>query len=99
LSLAGKGLGARVLAVYGGRSYEPQVAALKAGIDVVSGTPGRLLDLARQGHLDLSDIQILVLDEADEMLDLGFLPDVERIPGADRQQASQTMLFSVHDAR
>jgi superfamily II DNA/RNA helicase len=93
LVVAGKGLGARVLAVYGGRSYEPQVAALKAGIDVVSGTPGRLLDLARQGHLDLSDIQILVLDEADEMLDLGFLPDVERILAL-TPASRQTMLFS-----
>ena len=93
LVIAGKGLGARVLAVYGGRSYEPQVAALKAGIDVVSGTPGRLLDLARQGHLDLSDIQILVLDEADEMLDLGFLPDVERILAL-TPASRQTMLFS-----
>src|SRR6185437_11085179 len=94
LDLAGKGLGARVTSVYGGRSYEPQVQAIKAGIDVVVGTPGRLLDLARQGHLDLSAIQSLVLDEADEMLDLGFLPDVERIlaltPGS-----RQTMLFSV----
>jgi len=93
LVVAGKGLGARVLAVYGGRSYEPQVAALKAGIDVVSGTPGRLLDLARQGHLDLSAIQILVLDEADEMLDLGFLPDVERILAL-TPASRQTMLFS-----
>jgi superfamily II DNA/RNA helicase len=93
LVVAGKGLGARVLAVYGGRSYEPQVAALKAGIDVVSGTPGRLLDLARQGHLDLSDVQILVLDEADEMLDLGFLPDVERILAL-TPASRQTMLFS-----
>ena len=93
LVVAGKGLGARVLAVYGGRSYEPQVAALKAGIDVVSGTPGRLLDLARQGHLDLSSIQILVLDEADEMLDLGFLPDVERILAL-TPASRQTMLFS-----
>ncbi len=93
LVVAGKGLGARVLAVYGGRSYEPQVAALKAGIDVVSGTPGRLLDLARQGHLDLSHIQVLVLDEADEMLDLGFLPDVERILAL-TPATRQTMLFS-----
>jgi superfamily II DNA/RNA helicase len=93
IEVAGKGLGARVMAVYGGRSYEPQVQSLKAGIDVVAGTPGRLLDLARQGHLDLSAIEVLVLDEADEMLDLGFLPDVERIlaltPGS-----RQTMLFS-----
>ncbi|MDP9431698.1 MAG: DEAD/DEAH box helicase, partial [Actinomycetota bacterium] len=93
IAAAGKVRGVRVLAVYGGRSYEPQVAALKAGVDVVVGTPGRLLDLARQNLLDLSGIRSLVLDEADEMLDLGFLPDVERILSltpADRQ----TMLFS-----
>jgi superfamily II DNA/RNA helicase len=93
LEVAGKGLGARVMAVYGGRSYEPQVQSLKAGIDVVAGTPGRLLDLARQGHLDLSAIEVLVLDEADEMLDLGFLPDVERILAL-TPASRQTMLFS-----
>jgi len=90
---AGSRLGVRTLAVYGGRSYEPQVEALRAGVDVVVGTPGRLLDLARQRHLDLSQVRSLVLDEADEMLDLGFLPDVERIVAmipANRQ----TMLFS-----
>jgi superfamily II DNA/RNA helicase len=90
---AGKRLGARVLAIYGGRSYEPQVAALVAGIDVVVGTPGRLLDLVRQRHLDLSHVQVLVLDEADEMLDLGFLPDVESIISA-TPASRQTMLFS-----
>ena len=93
LEVAGKGLGARVMAVYGGRSYEPQVQSLNAGIDVVAGTPGRLLDLARQGHLDLSALQVLVLDEADEMLDLGFLPDVERILAL-TPSTRQTMLFS-----
>jgi superfamily II DNA/RNA helicase len=93
LVVAGKGLGARVMAVYGGRSYEPQVEALKKGIDVVAGTPGRLLDLARQGHLDLSHIEVLVLDEADEMLDLGFLPDVERILAL-TPASRQTMMFS-----
>jgi superfamily II DNA/RNA helicase len=93
LEVAGKGLGARVMAVYGGRSYEPQVQSLNAGIDVVAGTPGRLLDLARQGHLDLSAVQVLVLDEADEMLDLGFLPDVERILAL-TPSTRQTMLFS-----
>jgi superfamily II DNA/RNA helicase len=83
----------RVLTVYGGRAYEPQVAALRAGVDVVVGTPGRLLDLAQQGELDLSHVKVLVLDEADEMLDLGFLPDVERI--IDRtHELRQTMLFS-----
>ena len=72
-------LGTRVLTIYGGRAYEPQIEALTAGVDVVVGTPGRLLDLAEHGHLDLSAVQTLVLDEADKMLDLGFLPDVERI--------------------
>ena len=74
-----RALGARVLAIYGGRAYEPQIPALKAGVDIVVGTPGRLLDLVHQRHLDLAAIEVLVLDEADEMLDLGFLPDIERI--------------------
>jgi superfamily II DNA/RNA helicase len=87
------GRGARVLTVYGGRAYEPQIEALKATVDVVVGTPGRLLDLVGQRHLALSAVRMLVLDEADKMLDLGFLPDVERILQlipAERQ----TMLFS-----
>ena len=93
LRTAGRPVGARVLTLYGGRAYEPQIEALRAAVDVVVGTPGRLLDLTRQHHLDLSDVATLVLDEADKMLDLGFLPDVERIlqltpPGR------QTMLFS-----
>src|ERR1700712_1933134 len=79
LELAGRRRGIRVLAIYGGRAYEPQVAALKAGVEVVVGTPGRLLDLRKQRYLDLSHVKSLVLDEADEMLDLGFLPDVERL--------------------
>ncbi len=69
----------RVLTVYGGVGYEPQLDALASGVDVVVGTPGRLLDLANRGSLDLSWLRMLVLDEADEMLDLGFLPDVERL--------------------
>lgn len=68
-----------VVAIYGGRPYEPQIEALQKGADVVVGTPGRLLDLAQQGHLQLGGLSKLVLDEADEMLDLGFLPDIERI--------------------
>ena len=90
---ASKTRGVRVLTVYGGRSYEPQIEALESGVDVVVGTPGRLLDLVEKGHLHLGAVKVLVLDEADEMLDMGFLPDVERIIGltpADRQ----TMLFS-----
>jgi superfamily II DNA/RNA helicase len=93
LASAGKRLGARVLTIYGGRAYEPQIDALRKGIDVVVGTPGRLLDLAQQGHLKLSDSRILVLDEADEMLDLGFLPDIEKLL-AMVPAARQTMLFS-----
>ncbi len=85
--------GARVLTVYGGRAYEPQIEALRSGVDVVVGTPGRLLDLARQRHLDLSGVRTLVLDEADKMLDLGFLPDVERILQL-TPDIRQTMLFS-----
>ncbi len=93
LVLAAGKLGSRILTVYGGRAYEPQIEALKNGVDVIVGTPGRLLDLVKQKHLDLSQITMLVLDEADRMLDLGFLPDIERIIKLvpdDRQ----TMLFS-----
>ncbi|OBK29417.1 DEAD/DEAH box helicase [Mycobacterium asiaticum] len=82
-----------VISIYGGRAYEPQIEALHKGVDVVIGTPGRLLDLCQQGHLQLGGLSVLVLDEADEMLDLGFLPDIERILRqipADRQ----AMLFS-----
>ena len=79
LEMAGKTRKLRVQSIYGGRAFEPQVEALKKGVDIVVGTPGRLLDLARQGHLNLGQVDVLVLDEADEMLDLGFLPDVERI--------------------
>ncbi|RFD26750.1 ATP-dependent RNA helicase [Mycobacterium uberis] len=82
-----------VVSIYGGRAYEPQIEALRAGADAVVGTPGRLLDLCQQGHLHLGGLSVLVLDEADEMLDLGFLPDVERIL---RQTPTnrQSMLFS-----
>ena len=93
LEKAGRLRGVRVLCVYGGRAYEPQVDALQKGIEVVVGTPGRLIDLARQGHLDLSHVRTLVLDEADEMLDMGFLPDVERIVSL-VPAVRQTMLFS-----
>ncbi|GAA3824427.1 hypothetical protein GCM10022206_73630 [Streptomyces chiangmaiensis] len=93
LLTAGKVRNVRVTAIYGGRAYEPQVEALKKGVDVVVGTPGRLLDLAGQKKLNLKHVKCLVLDEADEMLDLGFLPDVEKI--IDMLPAKrQTMLFS-----
>ena len=94
LERAGKQLGVRVQAIYGGRAYEPQVDALARGVEIVVGTPGRLIDLAQQRSLLLSGINMLVLDEADEMLDLGFLPDVERIMAMTPGEGRQTMLFS-----
>jgi len=93
LKKAGATRDVRVLTVYGGRAYEPQVEALRNGIEIVVGTPGRLIDLAKQGHLDLGYVRVLVLDEADEMLDMGFLPDVERMVAL-IPSARQTMLFS-----
>ncbi|WP_374209251.1 DEAD/DEAH box helicase [Kitasatospora sp. A2-31] len=93
LQTAGKVRNVRVLAVYGGRAYEPQVEALNKGVDIVVGTPGRLLDLAGQKKLNLSKVRSLVLDEADEMLDLGFLPDVEKILTM-LPAKRQTLLFS-----
>ncbi|WP_328553594.1 DEAD/DEAH box helicase [Streptomyces sp. NBC_00358] len=93
LLTAGKVRNVRVLAIYGGRAYEPQVEALKKGVDVIVGTPGRLLDLAGQKKLNLKHVKALVLDEADEMLDLGFLPDVEKIMNM-LPARRQTMLFS-----
>ncbi|MGA0208408.1 MAG: DEAD/DEAH box helicase [Candidatus Nanopelagicales bacterium] len=93
LEQAGSKLGVRVLSVYGGRAYEPQIDSLRAGVDVIVGTPGRIIDLATRGDLDLSHVRELVLDEADEMLDMGFLPDVERIVALVPTNR-QTMLFS-----
>jgi superfamily II DNA/RNA helicase len=83
----------RVVQVYGGRAYEPQIAALNNGVDVVVGTPGRMIDLLKQRHMDLSFAKTVVLDEADEMLDLGFLPDVETLLAA-TPASRHTMLFS-----
>nr|WP_253945136.1 DEAD/DEAH box helicase [Nocardioides sp. zg-DK7169] len=93
LHLASKDIGLRVLTVYGGVGYDTQLEALEAGVDIVVGTPGRLIDLANRKALDLSHVHALVLDEADEMLDLGFLPDVERLLSM-TPETRQTMLFS-----
>ncbi len=93
LHLASKDRGLRVLTVYGGVPYEGQLDALSAGVDIVVGTPGRLIDLCNRRALDISHVHALVLDEADEMLDLGFLPDVERILKM-TPETRQTMLFS-----
>ncbi|PSO49502.1 MAG: hypothetical protein BRC31_08680, partial [Actinobacteria bacterium QS_5_72_10] len=82
-----------LVAVFGGRPIEPQAQALADGAHVVVGTPGRLLDVHQRGMLDLSGVATLVLDEADEMLDLGFLPDVEHLIGLCPAQR-QTLLFS-----
>jgi superfamily II DNA/RNA helicase len=90
---AEEGRSLSVVSIYGGRPYEPQIESLQKGADVVVGTPGRLLDLAQQGHLQLGGLSVLVLDEADEMLDLGFLPDIERILQRTPDNR-QTMLFS-----
>ncbi|MEY3019421.1 MAG: hypothetical protein RLZZ272_405, partial [Actinomycetota bacterium] len=75
----GAARGLTTVAIYGGVPYEEQVEAVRGGVHVVVGTPGRLLDLLQRGDLDLSGVSELVLDEADEMLDMGFLPDVERL--------------------
>ncbi|RKW71603.1 DEAD/DEAH box helicase [Galactobacter caseinivorans] len=83
----------RIATIYGGRAYEPQIDQLNKGVELVVGTPGRLIDLMRQRHLDLKHVRIVVLDEADEMLDLGFLPDVETLLSA-VPEVRQTMLFS-----
>ena len=93
LTIAARTRNARVLTIYGGRAYEPQIEALEKGVEVVVGTPGRLIDLNRQHQLDLSQVRSVVLDEADEMLDLGFLPDVEKLL-AEVPRVRHTMLFS-----
>ena len=93
IELAAANRSTQVVAIYGGKAYDGQIASIKAGAQVVVGTPGRLIDLSKQKMLDLSKIKFMVLDEADEMLDLGFLPDVERL-FAFTPAGRQTMLFS-----
>lgn len=89
----GKYLQARVLAVYGGQPYAPQINSLKRGVDIIVGTPGRLNDLLERGVLDLGGVKTVVLDEADEMLNMGFIEDVEKIL-AETPASRQTALFS-----
>jgi len=79
--------------IFGGVNQHSQVTALRRGVDIIVATPGRLMDLMEQGHVDLSCIQILVLDEADRMLDMGFIHDIRRIVGQ-LPAKRQTMLFS-----
>src|SRR6266516_2087756 len=89
----GRHLEVSPVAVYGGVGMEPQTRALKHGVDIVVATPGRLLDHMERGHTDFSHLEVLVLDEADRMLDMGFAPDVRRILSA-LPEERQTMLFS-----
>ncbi len=93
ITVYGKHLDVRVLAVYGGQPYGPQISRLNRGVDVVVGTPGRLLDLMERKALNIKHIRTLVLDEADEMLNMGFMEDVEKIL-AETPAERQTTLFS-----
>lgn len=82
-----------ILPVYGGQPIDRQIRSIRRGIDIIVGTPGRVLDLIRRGILDLSEIEFLVLDEADEMLNMGFIDDIEAIL-KDANHDRQTLLFS-----
>ena len=93
LVLAASNRSTQIAAIYGGKAYEGQIEQLKAGAQVVVGTPGRLLDLASQRMLSLKDVKVMVLDEADKMLDLGFLSDIEKL-FAQTNPTRHTMLFS-----
>jgi superfamily II DNA/RNA helicase len=86
-------LGIKTMAVYGGTGYDSQIASITRGIDVIVATPGRLIDLMQRGELSLAQVKIMVLDEADEMLDLGFADAVEKILAATNTDR-QTLLFS-----
>lgn len=92
-NLYGKDSGARILAVYGGQPYGPQINRLKRGVDIAVGTPGRMLDLIDRNVLDLSQISTIILDEADEMLSMGFIEDIETIL-KQTPEKRQTALFS-----
>ncbi|MDH5507083.1 MAG: DEAD/DEAH box helicase [Anaerolineae bacterium] len=89
----GNGTGLKSMSVYGGVGANPQIDALRRGVDILVACPGRLLDHIQQGHAKLGSVEILVLDEADRMLDMGFLPDVRRILKHVPNER-QTMLFS-----
>ena len=93
LVTASKHRGIRIATIYGGRAYEPQIESLQKGVELIVGTPGRLIDLLKQRHLNVKHVRMVILDEADEMLDLGFLPDVETLISG-TPAVRQTMLFS-----
>lgn len=90
---ASKATGHRIAVIYGGVGYEPQLQKLRKGVDIVIATPGRLLDIQNRGSIDLSSVEILVLDEADRMLDMGFWPDVRKIIAL-VPESRQNLLFS-----
>lgn len=93
LELASANRDVKIVSIYGGKAYEGQIDQLKAGAQIVIGTPGRLLDLASQRLLSLANVEVMVLDEADKMLDLGFLSDIEKL-FAQTKPTRHTMLFS-----
>ncbi|MEO7715212.1 MAG: DEAD/DEAH box helicase [Capsulimonas sp.] len=93
-ALYGKGTGLRGVAIYGGAGMGQQIMRLRRGVDVIIATPGRLFDHMEQGNVDLSKVSILVLDEADRLLDMGFMPQVKRIVSTIPDEGRQTMLFS-----
>src|SRR5688572_19368476 len=81
-------------AVYGGVGMEPQETAIRRGVDILVATPGRLLDHCQRGYVNFSNLEVLVLDEADRMLDMGFMPDIKRILNQLPRSPRQTLLFS-----
>ncbi|UYN84844.1 MAG: DEAD/DEAH box helicase [Microcella sp.] len=93
LEIASANRDVKIVSIYGGKAYEGQIEQLKAGAQIVIGTPGRLLDLASQRLLSLANVEVMVLDEADKMLDLGFLSDIEKL-FAQTKPTRHTMLFS-----
>ena len=93
INALGRQTGLRSLTVYGGVSALPQIKGLRTGVDIVVACPGRLLDLMGQGVVNLNSIEVLVLDEADQMFDMGFLPAIKRILAA-LPKKRQTLLFS-----
>lgn len=93
LKAYGRNLPLRSIAVFGGASIRPQIKLLAKGVHIIVATPGRLLDLMNQGHIQLDAVEVFILDEADRMLDMGFIPDVKKITGA-LPQMRQTIMFS-----
>ena len=85
----GRHTGLTCTVIFGGVNQNPQTSALRSGVDILIATPGRLLDLMNQGHLTLQDVEIFVLDEADRMLDMGFIHDVKRIIAALRKKGNR----------